>query len=47
MIPNEEETLIKQAMEAAKKTPQGMDFPILGPEQKFPINLYCLSLIHI
>ena len=41
MIPNEEETLIKKAMEAAKKTPQGMDFPILGPEQKFPINLYC------
>ena len=41
MIPNEEEALIKKAMEAAKKTPQGMDFPILGPEQKFPINLYC------
>ena len=41
MIPNEEEALIKKAMEAAKKTPQGMDFPILGPDQKFPINLYC------
>ena len=41
MIPNEEEALIKKAMEAAKKTPQGMDFPVLGPEQKFPINLYC------
>ena len=24
MIPNEEEALIKKAMEAAKKTPQGM-----------------------
>ena len=31
MIPSEEEALIKQAMEAAKKTPQGMDFPVLGP----------------
>ena len=41
MIPNQEETLIKQAMEAAKKTPKGMDFPLLGPDQKFPINLYC------
>ena len=41
MIPSEEETLIKQAMEAAKKTPEGMDFPVLGPEKKFPINLYC------
>ena len=41
MIPNEEEALIKQAMEAAKKTPKGMDFPLLGPENKFPINLYC------
>ena len=41
MIPDEETTLIKQAMEAAKKTPKGMDFPLLGPDQKFPINLYC------
>ncbi len=41
MIPNQEEALIKQAMEAAKKTPKGMDFPLLGPDQKFPINLYC------
>ena len=41
MIPSEEEALIKQAMEADKKTPQGMDFPVLGPEKKFPINLYC------
>ena len=29
MIPNEEEALIKKAMEVAKKTPQGMDFPVL------------------
>ena len=41
MIPDEETALIKQAMEAAKKTPKGMDFPLLGPDQKFPINLYC------
>ena len=41
MIPNQEEALIKQAMEAAKKTPKGMDFTLLGPDQKFPINLYC------
>ena len=41
MIPDEETALIKQAMQAAKKTPKGMDFPLLGPDQKFPINLYC------
>ena len=41
MIPDEETALIKQAMEAAKKTPKGMDFPLLGPDQKFPINLFC------
>ena len=41
MIPDEETALIKQAMEAAKKTTKGMDFPLLGPDQKFPINLYC------
>ena len=41
MIPDEETALIRQAMEAAKKTPEGMDFPILGSEKKFPINLYC------
>ena len=41
MIPNDEVAVIKQAMEAAKKTPEGMDFPVLGPEQKFPINLFC------
>ena len=41
MIPDNEVAIIKQAMEAAKKTPEGMDFPVLGPEQKFPINLFC------
>ena len=41
MIPDEETALIKQAMEAAKKTPKGMDFPLLGPDHKFPIYLYC------
>ena len=35
MIPNEEEALIKKAMEAAKKTPQGMDFPVLGLSKSF------------
>ena len=31
----------KEAVEKAKKSPTGMDFPVLGPEKKFPINLYC------
>ena len=38
MIPDNEVAIIKQAMEAAKKTPEGMDFPVLSPEQKFPLN---------
>ena len=41
MIPDNEVAIIKQAMEAAKKTPEGMDFPVLSPDQKFPINLFC------
>ena len=36
-----EAAALKEAVEKAKKSPTGMDFPILGPEQKFPINLYC------
>ena len=31
----------KRAVEKAKKSPTGMDFPVLGSESKFPINLYC------
>ena len=38
---DQEVAVIQQAMEAAKKSPKGMDFPVLGPDQKFPINLYC------
>ena len=32
---------LREAVEKAKKSPTGMDFPVLGPESKFPINLYC------
>ena len=32
---------LKLAVEKAKQNPEGMDFPILGPDKKFPINLYC------
>ena len=32
---------LKFAVEKAKQNPEGMDFPILGPDKKFPINLYC------
>ena len=32
---------LKLAVEKAKQNPGGMDFPVLGPDQKFPINLFC------
>ena len=32
---------LKTAIQKAKQDPNGLDFPILGPESKFPINLYC------
>ena len=32
---------LRLAVEKAKQNPGGMDFPVLGPDQKFPINLYC------
>ena len=36
-----EAAALKEAVEKAKKSPTGMDFPLLGPDSKFPINLYC------
>ena len=41
MIPDEEVAAIKEALEKAKKNPDGMDFPVFPPDKKFPINLYC------
>ena len=32
---------LRLAVEKAKQNPGGMDFPVLGPDQKFPINLFC------
>ena len=32
---------LKTAIQKAKQDPNGLDFPVLGPESKFPINLYC------
>ena len=36
-----EAAALKEAVEKAKKSPTGMDFPVFHPEKKFPINLYC------
>ena len=36
-----EAAALKEAVEKAKKSPTGIDFPVLGPDSKFPINLYC------
>ena len=36
-----EAAALREAVEKAKKSPTGMDFPVLGPDSKFPINLYC------
>ena len=36
-----EAAAIKEAVEKAKKSPTGIDFPLLSPDKKFPINLYC------
>jgi len=36
-----EAAALREAVEKAKKSPTGIDFPVLGPESKFPINLYC------
>ena len=41
MIPDEAQKEIDAAIAAAKKRPEGMDFPLLSPDKKFPINLYC------
>ena len=41
MIPDEAQKEIDAAIAAAKKRPEGMDFPLLPPDKKFPINLYC------
>ena len=32
---------LRVAVGKAKQNPEGMDFPVLGPDQKFPINLFC------
>ena len=36
-----EAAALKEAVEKAKRSPTGMDFPVFHPEKKFPINLYC------
>ena len=36
-----EAAALKEAVEKAKKSPEGLDFPVFHPEKKFPINLYC------
>ena len=36
-----EAAALREAVDKAKKSPTGMDFPVLGPDSKFPINLYC------
>ena len=41
MIPDEAQKEIDAAIAAAKKRPEGLDFPLLPPEKKFPINLFC------
>ena len=41
MIPDEAQKEIDAAIAAAKKRPEGMEFPLLSPDKKFPINLYC------
>ena len=41
MIPDDAQKEIDAAIAAAKKRPEGMDFPLLPPDKKFPINLYC------
>mgnify|MGYP001156699264 FL=1 len=33
--------VMRQVIEAAKRSPQGVDIPFLGPDKKFPINLIC------
>ena len=39
---NEEELKALQAtIAAAKKSPTGVDIPVLNPEKKYPINLFC------
>ena len=39
---NEEELKALQAtIEAAKRNPTGIDIPVLNPERKYPINLFC------
>ena len=36
-----EAAAIKAAVEKAKRSPTGIDFPLFSPDQKFPINLFC------
>jgi len=33
--------VLKQAVKSAMNTPNGVEFPVLGPDAKFPINLFC------
>ena len=32
---------LRLAVEKVKQNPGGVDLPVLGPDNKFPINLYC------
>tara|TARA_B100001250_G_scaffold224678_1_gene192696 strand:- start:3746 stop:4732 length:987 start_codon:yes stop_codon:yes gene_type:complete len=42
-VPQNEAELkaLQEAIEAAKKSKTGMDFPVLSPDKKFGINLFC------
>ena len=47
MIPDEAQKEIDAAIAAAKKRPEGLDFPLLPPEKKFPINLFNNHIINL
>ena len=42
-VPQNEAELkaLQETIQAAKKSPTGLDLPVLNPEKKFPINLFC------